>query len=513
MPLWPFSVINKNGKPKIQVWFKGKLKSFYPEEIGAMILYTLKSSAEAYLEYPVRNAVITIPAYFNDSQRQATKDAGAIAGLKVLRIINEPTAAAIAYGIDKAEEEQNVLIFDLGGGTFDVSILNIEEGLFEVRATAGHTHLGGEDFDGRLVEHCASEFARKHGLDLRSNKKALRRLRTACERAKRMLSTATQTNIELDELHEGENLHVVITRARFEELNKDLFQKTLGILQQVLHDANMTKENIAEVVLIGGSTRIPYIEQMVKAFFGKEPSKTINKDEAVAHGAAIQAAILNEDSSKTIPDLVLVDVTPLSLGVAVFGENMDVIIERNTSIPVQNTKRYCSTYDNQTEFIIKVFEGKEQKTANNNKLGEFTLSGIPPLPRAKAEVDVTFHIDANGIVHVSAVETTTKNKNQITTTSNKGRLSQEEILRLAQKAEAMNLDDKARREAVEARDALERLCQRGKREGSSRVQYICQTLLLWLANTEATVPAKDIIAKQQELQLLLDNKNNLAISR
>ncbi|XP_026318673.1 heat shock 70 kDa protein II-like [Hyposmocoma kahamanoa] len=508
MKLWPFTVINEDGKPKIQARFKGESKTFFPEEISAMLLSTLKSSAEAYLGKPVHNAVITVPAYFNDSQRQATKDAGTIAGLNVLRIINEPTAGALAYGLDKTEEEErNVVIFDLGGGTFDVSILTIEEGIFEVRATAGDTHLGGEDFDARLVEHCAGEFARKHGLDLREDKKALRRLRTVCERAKRGLSSATQASVELDALFGGEDLHVVITRACFQELNQDLFQKTKNILEQAMRDANMATDDIADVVLIGGSTRIPCVQQMVKAFFGKEPNKTVNPDEAVAHGAAIQAAVLDGDPSEIISDLVLVDVTPLSLGIGLDGDIMSVIIPRNTTIPTKNTKNYYTIADDQTESWIEVFEGERKMIVDNHKLGEFILFGIPPFRKGQAAVDVTFEIDTDGILDVSAVETITKSTNQITITSNKGRLSKEEILRLVREAEAMRQDDEARREAAEAKKELERLCWRGQLEGQGRVRDKCQSLLEWLADVGAKASAREIIAKRQELQLLFDMAN------
>ncbi|XP_026331726.1 heat shock 70 kDa protein II-like [Hyposmocoma kahamanoa] len=509
MKLWPFTVINENDKPMIQAQFMGDRKTFYPEEISAMVLSALKSSAEAYLGKPVCNVVMTVPAYFNDSQRQATKDAGTIAGLNVQRIINEPTAGALVYGLDNVmKEERNVLIFDLGGGTFDVTILTIEESIFEVRATAGDTHLGGEDFDTRLVEHCASEFARKYGLDLCSDNKALRRLRTACERAKRTLSSATEATVVLDALYRGEDLHMVITRLCFEELNQDLFQKTQIILEQVLGSALMSKDDIADVVLIGGSTRIPCVQQMVKAFFGKEPNKSVNPDEAVAHGAAIQAAVLNGDSSDIITNLVLVDVTPFSLGIRVKGGIMSVIIPRNTHIPTQNTKNFVTSWDNQTEILFEVFEGERKMTADNQKLGEFLLSGIPPLPVRQATVDVTFEINTDGILHISAVQTITNSRNQITITSNKGRLSEEEISRLVLEAEAMKQDDEARRKVAKARNELERLCRIGHRAGTGHVKDKCQSMLAWLANDQdAKTSACKITSKRLELQLLLDTVN------
>ncbi|XP_026319196.1 heat shock 70 kDa protein cognate 4-like [Hyposmocoma kahamanoa] len=462
-----------------------------------MVLSTLKNSAEAYLGKPVRDAVITVPAYFNDSQRQATKDAGKIAGLNVRRIINEPTAGALAFGLDKTEEEErNVLMFDVGGGTFDVSILSIDSGIFEVRAVDGDSTLGGEDFDTRLVEYCVEEFTRKYGLDLSSDRKALRRLRSACEHAKRMLSSATNATIALDALHGGIDFHTVITRARFEEVNQDLFQKIQDVLPKVLRDAKMSKEDIHEVVLIGGSTRIPYIQQMVKAFFGKEPSKTVNPDEAVACGAAIQAILIAErDPSVIVPEIVLVDVAHLSLGIKQYGDTMSVIIKRNTTIPTKKTERYSTAVDNQTVIPISVYEGENHIVSHNNLLGEFTMSGLPRLPRGQAKVYVTFEIDADGILHVSAVNDITKNSKHVSITTNKGRLSQEQLLRLVREAEIRNRGMQARTEAAQARNELEGLC--------IRVKDKAETLLAWLANTGDKAQAKHIADKRLELEMVL----------
>lgn len=498
LPQWPFTVVNVDGQPKIKVRYKNEWKTYYPEEISAMVLSALKTSAEAYLGKEVRDAVITVPAYFNDSQRQATIDAGKIAGLNVIRIINEPTAGALAYGMDKDEEEERrVLIFDVGGGTFDVCILNIEAGIFEVCATAGNANLGGEDFDKRLMEYCAKEFTRKYKLDLSSEKKALRRLRTACEGAKRMLSSATNASVVLDVLHGGQDLHEVITRARFEELNQDLFQEMLDVLPQVLQDANITKEHIDEVVLIGGSTRIPYIQQMVQAFFKKEPLKTINADEAVAYGAAYRAAVLATDPSEPIPRLVLIDVTHLSLGIKVFGNTMSVIIARNTTIPTKKTERYSTAVDNQTVVPISVYEGENEVISDNNLLGEFSLSGLQPLPKSQAKVDITFAIDADGILHVSAVDTAKKENNkQLKISTKKGRLSQQEISQLMHEADIRNREHEAKRKAAEARNELEGLCL--------HIIDKAKTLLEWLANAGDKALVKDIAAKRQELQQLLE---------
>ncbi|XP_026332418.1 heat shock cognate 71 kDa protein-like [Hyposmocoma kahamanoa] len=462
-----------------------------------MVLSSLKTSAEAYLGKSVRDAVITVPAYFNDSQRQATKDAGKIAGLNVMRIINEPTAGALAFGLDKIEEEErNVLFFDLGGGTFDVSVLTIEEGIFEVRATAGISNIGGEDFDTRLVEHCAREFYKEHRLDLSRDNSALRRLRAASERAKRMLSVATKASITLETLHVGKDFHTVITRARFEELNQDLFQIIKDILPRVLSDAEMSKEDIDEIVLIGGSTRIPYIQQIVKSFFKKEPNKTVNPDEAVAHGAAIQAAILSNQHSVTIPKLVLVDVAHLSLGIKQFGDTMSVIIKRNTTIPTKKTERYSTAVDNQTVIPISVYEGENHIVSQNNLLGEFTMSGFPPLPKGQAKVYVTFEIDSDGILQVSAKNDITGDSKQLVITTNKGRLSQKTIARLTREAEIRKRGEEARREAADARNELDSLC--------IRIKDMAQKLQEWLANEGDKVLAEDIAAKRQELQQLLD---------
>ncbi|KAL6544938.1 70-kilodalton heat shock protein [Orobanche minor] len=462
--LWPFKVISSgpDDKPVIVVTYKGEEKKFAAEEISSMILAKMKEIAETYLGTTVRNAVVTVPAYFNDSQRQATRDAGVIAGLNILRIIVEPTAAAIAYGLDNMSSDttkKNVLIFDLGGGTFDVSLLTIEKGKnFVVKATSGDTHLGGEDFDNRMVKYLVQEFRRKHKIDIGENPRALRRLRTACERAKRTISSTCQASIEIDALFKGVDFQSTITRPKFEELNVDLFMKCIEPVENCLRDAKMDKNSIHDIVLVGGSTRIPKVQQLLQAFFnGKELCKSINQDEAVAYGAAVQAKILSGSggNERALRDLVLVDVTPLSLGIEVNGEVMSVVIPRNTSIPIRMEEGYTTKLDNQISVHIRVFEGERARTRDNNLLGDFELSGIPPAPRGVPKIKVCFEIDANGILNVSAAIESTGRKNEITITNDKGRLSYVEIQKMLEEAKRFKFEDEMHRKKVKAKIALE----------------------------------------------------------
>ncbi|EPS44493.1 hypothetical protein H072_1514 [Dactylellina haptotyla CBS 200.50] len=514
MKHFPFKIIDKGGKPIIQVEFKGEEKVFTPEEISSMVLTKMRETAESYLGGTVNNAVITVPAYFNDSQRQATKDAGLIAGLNVLRIINEPTAAAIAYGLDKkAEGERNVLIFDLGGGTFDVSLLTIEEGIFEVKATAGDTHLGGEDFDNRLVNHFVQEFKRKHKKDLTSNARALRRLRTACERAKRTLSSSAQTSIEIDSLYEGIDFYTSITRARFEELCQDLFRSTMDPVERVLRDSKIDKSSVHEIVLVGGSTRIPKIQKLVSDFFnGKEPNKSINPDEAVAYGAAVQAAILSGDTSSKTQEILLLDVAPLSIGIETAGGVMTALIKRNSTIPTKKSEIFSTFSDNQPGVLIQVYEGERARTKDNNLLGKFELTGIPPAPRGVPQIEVTFDVDANGIINVSAVEKGTGKTNKIVITNDKGRLSKEEIERMLAEAEKYKAEDEAEAGRIQAKNQLESYAyslrntisdntSNGKLEAADKetLDKAVSEVVEWLdSNTTAT--KEEFEAKQKELE-------------
>ncbi|VVC91476.1 unnamed protein product [Leptidea sinapis] len=455
---WPFEVVSEDGKPRIIVQYKGEKKRFSPEEISSMVLSKMKETAETYLGGHVKDAVITVPAYFNDSQRQATKDAGLITGINVLRIINEPTAAALAYGLDKnLKGEKNVLIFDLGGGTFDVSILQISEGsLFEVRSTSGDTHLGGEDFDNRMVEHFSQEFERKYKKNIKDNAKSVRRLKTASERAKRTLSSSTEASLEVDALYDGIDFYTKISRARFEELCSDLFRHTLAPVENALKDAKLNTREIHDVVMVGGSTRIPKIQRLLQDFFsGKTLNLSINPDEAVAYGAAVQAAILTGSKDERIQDVLLVDITPLSLGIETAGGVMTKLVERNTRIPIAQKKIFSTYADSQPAVTIQVYEGERVMTKDNNLLGTFNLTGIPPAPRGIPQIEVTFDIDANGILNVSAEDKSTGRSERITISNDKGRLNKAEIEKMLHDAERFKAEDESIRQRVELRNQLE----------------------------------------------------------